>query len=547
MRMKKIFTLAMMLLCVGSMMANWQPSDTEAIRLDAEGTNGQVQMKTIRTDDGKIILSWLRGENINNVFSYQLHLQIFDAQGNALFGDEGVIVCDKRTRTWTTDYALALAPNGDILLAYTDIRNDPDEENAETYLYRYTQAGEPVWDADGILFPSGKIHENALSVEDIAPVMCVSGDNIYAAVNHTEYYMEEANENNWSPSPWFPNQPMPDSVLVNEGKWLIYNFNNDGTVANEAPKENLSKILVMQPSANGNIYLVYDNKDYGLSAEMLDANLTNAWNDSLVIEQRAITTGQFVATPITAVDEYGVLMLTYRVLSDFYGYQVINFLYPEGVYAEDPVTLAGNIDGDAGSAAMGVKEDRAMVAWEYAYSSSEYRMNVNVVDDNNFYCWEDDYMYGRTLETNSMWGYKPVAVIPVADGWVVLYGNCTSWNGANFMVVKISDEGETVWSKQICEDNFKSSGFSVVYDDKNAYIFYTQDPTYKDADGGMYVMCVDIAGEMDAIDKVDNSEEVISTEIYTIDGRRVNHLQDGVNIIRTTYKGGKVTTTKVIR
>ncbi|MBR5118079.1 MAG: hypothetical protein IK100_05475 [Muribaculaceae bacterium] len=545
--MKKIFTLAMMLLCVGSMMANWQPSDTEAIRLDAEGTNGQVQMKTIRTDDGKIILSWLRGENINNVFSYQLHLQIFDAQGNALFGDEGVIVCDKRTRTWTTDYALALAPNGDILLAYTDIRNDPDEENAETYLYRYTQAGEPVWDADGILFPSGKIHENALSVEDIAPVMCVSGDNIYAAVNHTEYYMEEANENNWSPSPWFPNQPMPDSVLVNEGKWLIYNFNNDGTVANEAPKENLSKILVMQPSANGNIYLVYDNKDYGLSAEMLDANLTNAWNDSLVIEQRAITTGQFVATPITAVDEYGVLMLTYRVLSDFYGYQVINFLYPEGVYAEDPVTLAGNIDGDAGSAAMGVKEDRAMVAWEYAYSSSEYRMNVNVVDDNNFYCWEDDYMYGRTLETNSMWGYKPVAVIPVADGWVVLYGNCTSWNGANFMVVKISDEGETVWSKQICEDNFKSSGFSVVYDDKNAYIFYTQDPTYKDADGGMYVMCVDIAGEMDAIDKVDNSEEVISTEIYTIDGRRVNHLQDGVNIIRTTYKGGKVTTTKVIR
>ena len=240
--MKKIFTLAMMLLCVGSMMANWQPSDTEAIRLDAEGTNGQVQMKTIRTDDGKIILSWLRGENINNVFSYQLHLQIFDAQGNALFGDEGVIVCDKRTRTWTTDYALALAPNGDILLAYTDIRNDPDEENAETYLYRYTQAGEPVWDADGILFPSGKIHENALSVEDIAPVMCVSGDNIYAAVNHTEYYMEEANENNWSPSPWFPNQPMPDSVLVNEGKWLIYNFNNDGTVANEAPKENLSKI-----------------------------------------------------------------------------------------------------------------------------------------------------------------------------------------------------------------------------------------------------------------------------------------------------------------
>lgn len=544
--MKKIFTLAMMLLCVGNMMAKWQPSDTEAIQLDAEGTNGQTQMKTIRTDDGKIILSWLRAERENNVFSYKLHLQIFDAQGNAMFGDEGIIVCDKRTRTWTTDYALTLAPNGDILFAYTDIRNDPTEENAETYLYRYTQEGEPVWGADGILFPSGQIHLNALSVEDIAPVMCVSGDNIFAAVNHTEYYMAKADESNWTPTPWNPN--MPDSVLVTEGKWLIYNFNDDGTIANETPKVNLSKMLVMEPSANGEIFLVYDNNDYGLSAELIDANLTNAWNEPLVIEQRAISTGQYVATPITAVDEYGVLMLTYRVLSDFYGYQVISFLYPQGVFADDPVTLAGNIDGDAGPAAMGVKEDRALVAWEYAYSSSENRMNVNCVDDNNFYYWENDYMYGRTLETNSMWGYKPVEVIPVNDGWVVLYGNCTSWNGANFMVVKLSDEGETVWSKQICEDNFKSSGFSVVYDDKNAYIFYTQDPTYKAAgDGGMFVMCVDIAGEMDAIDKIDSSDEVVSTEIFTIDGRSVSHVQDGVNIIRTTYKSGKTTTTKVIR
>jgi hypothetical protein len=546
MRMKKFFTLAMMLLCAGTMMANWEPSDTEATRLDAEGTNGQIQMKTIRTDDGKIILSWLRGERINNVFSYQLHLQIFDAQGNAMFDDEGIVVCDKRTRTWTTDYALTLAPNGDILLAYTDIRNDPTEERAETYLYRYTQQGEPVWPADGILFPAVQLHENALSVEDIAPVMCVSGDNIYAAVNHTEYFMEKANEDNWTPSPWNPN--MPDSVLVTESKWLIYNFNDDGTVANEAPKENNSKILVMQPSAEGKIYLVYESKALGLEAQLLDADLTNAWGEPIVIEQRAISTGQYVATPITAVDDYGVLMLTYRVLSDYYGYQVINFLYPQGVFAIDPVTLAGNIDGDAGPAAMGVKEDRALVAWEYAYSASEYRMNVNVVDDNNFYCWEDDYMYGRTLETTSSWGYKPVKVIPVDGGWVVLYGSCTSWNGANFMVVKISDEGETVWSKQICEDNFKSSGFSVVYDAKHAYIFYTQEPDYGKADdGGMFVMCVAINDSMDAINEINSSEEILSTEIYTIDGRRVNRMQEGVNIIRTTYKSGKVVTSKVIR
>ena len=145
--MKKLFTfVAMAVLAIGTVMANWQPSDMDATRLDKEGANGQVQMKTLRTDDGKIILSWLRSKRIDGVFAYQLHLQVFDANGNALFGDEGIIVSDKPTRSWTTDYALALAPNGDILLGYFDVRNDPDmQENNEVYLYRYTQQGEAVW------------------------------------------------------------------------------------------------------------------------------------------------------------------------------------------------------------------------------------------------------------------------------------------------------------------------------------------------------------------------------------------------------------------
>ena len=162
----------------GMMQAKWTPDDFASIRLDKEDAGGQVQMKTLRTDDGKIILTWLRGERTDGVFSYKLHLQIFDANGNAMFGDEGIIVCDKATRTWTTDYALALAPNGDILMAYTDIRNDPNEENAESYIYRYDQQGNPVWDADGILFPSGRLHESILSVEDVAPMICVSGNGM---------------------------------------------------------------------------------------------------------------------------------------------------------------------------------------------------------------------------------------------------------------------------------------------------------------------------------------------------------------------------------
>ena len=86
--MKKLFTfMVMAVFAMSTMMANWNPSDIDATKLDKEGANGQVQMKTLRTDDGKIILTWLRGERISNVFSYQLHLQLFDANGNAQFGE----------------------------------------------------------------------------------------------------------------------------------------------------------------------------------------------------------------------------------------------------------------------------------------------------------------------------------------------------------------------------------------------------------------------------------------------------------------------------
>ena len=553
--MKKLFTFVVMaVFAIGTMMANWQPSDTEATHLDKDGSNGQVQMKTMRTDDGKIILTWLRAENTDGVFSYKLHLQVFDADGNAMFGDEGIIVCDKPTRSWTTDYGLCLAENGDILLAYTDVRNDPDmQEMAETYFYRYNMQGNPVWDADGIMFSFPKLHENAFIVEDVAPVICASGPNIYVAVNHTEYFMEEANEDNWSPSPWFPNQTMPDSVQVNEALWVVMSLDADGAMICEAPQCIDSKIMTINPASAGRAFLVYDNPIYGLDAQLVGADVTNQWREALTIEERPLTSGMYMPTPLIELDGNGVLMISYRVLNDWYGYQCVNFLNEAGEYSPEAVSLTGHIEGDAGVAAMGVKDDRALVAWEWAYSSSEYHINANVVDDENNYFWTGDNTYGISLEMNDVWGFTPVKVIPVEDGWVILYGNSTSWNGANFMVVKIDDMGNTVWSKQICEDEFKSSGFSVTYDQNNAYIFYTQDSEYDDnwneipGSGGMFVMCVDISGKTTAINETQAPAQVVKTEIYTIDGRQVDQMEDGVNIIRSTDANGNVTTTKVLK
>ena len=538
--MKKIITLSCMaLLAFGTMMANWQPSDTESIRLDAEGTTGQAQMKTVRTTEGNIVLTWLRGERKADGFGYRLHLQVFDANGNAQFGDEGIVVADHITMSYTTDYALDLADNGDILIAYHDVRNDPaNQANAEVFVYRYTQQGVPVWDAEGVKLPTKKFAENPLEVSDIAPVMCVSGGNIYVAANHGEYYMAEANEDNWEPSPWFPNQEMPDSVLVNDTQWQLFCLNADGEAVNAEPVMMKTTILMLMAAPDGDAYMVYDNEDKGVDAMRINGELADVWAESSIIEMESISSGFYMPSPIVVPDGEGGLIISYRKLLSWSGYQVMNHLQPNGEVLREPVSCNNTTDGNAGEAVLGVKQNSVMVAWEYEYEAMT--MYVNQLSFDGDFMWPGEIAYGQSLDENEMWGFKPVKVIPQADGWVVLYGNVQSWNGANFMVVKIDDMGNIVWTKQILEENFKSNGLSVVYDEKNAYIFYTQEGN------GMYVMCVDIAGQGgSSVDEVQVAP-ITKTELFTIDGKRVNEMENGaIYIVRSTDANGNVTTMKV--
>ena len=121
--------------------------------------------------------------------------------------------------------------------------------------------------------------------------------------------MEEANEDNWSPSPWFPNQQMPDSVLVNKGAWqvMLLADNRDEV----EPISIDSKILTMNPAPDGNMYMVYDNELSGLDAQLINPELKNVWDNIVTVEERPLSTGMFMPTPLAQVNEDDKLMLSY--------------------------------------------------------------------------------------------------------------------------------------------------------------------------------------------------------------------------------------------
>ena len=105
--MKKLILLFLTsLFAVSSSFAAWHADDMARIRLDLEGSEWQHDMKSLRTDDGKTILTWVRGERIDGHYSGMLHLQIVDKDGNTQFGNEGIINPYRKTPNHTDNHPI---------------------------------------------------------------------------------------------------------------------------------------------------------------------------------------------------------------------------------------------------------------------------------------------------------------------------------------------------------------------------------------------------------------------------------------------------------
>lgn len=517
MNKKKIILAIVMAAMTLGAFAQWQPSDKDYIRLDKEGTYGQMLPKALRTADGKTVLTWLRQPDLDlndPAMGFYLHMQIFDAEGKALFGDEGILVSDKPTASYTTDYGLCLAPNGDILIAFPDTRNDPTRAKWEVYVYRYDLQGQPVWSADGV-----KVNAKVVHVEgsEGTPSICVSGDQIYLSLEHMESWQEDADE------------------VQGYTDYQVMRLNDDGSAAWADNFQQECIMMVMAAAPEGSMYLIYNNDTFGLEAQRLDKDGQRVWASPVTVESQPLTPGNYMPTPLCAVDEEGGVALAYRIITDWGGYEAYNRLSPDGKAFETGVPANGSTEGDAGADEIATRGQLAFVAWKLEMGGLMMYANLFKLDGN--YAWEGPKSEGIAIDAFSEWDFRPVKVIPQADGWVLLYGNATDWDTAKFIACKINDDGATVWSKQLAEGDFRSSGFAIANDDTYAYIFFTREEEYDESgtiipgSGGLFVMCVDIsdAGNPSAIQKVSVQNEVQSPR-YNLHGQRVNDSYKGLVI-----------------
>ncbi len=517
-------------MAASSASAQWKPDDKAFAVVGQDSIYGQVLQKVMRMTDGSIVTTWLNHPSDMSYsdpkFGYHLYMQIYDKAGYPLLGKNGKDIVAESTKSWVSDYGLQESPDGNILIAYSDTRNSADQSTNSNYIYCYNTQGEPVWDAAGKEIRT--VTADATHYTDnFAPTLYTSGSSIYGMISHNERYQVKADSTNWQPSEWYPDEEMPDSVTILEGNYQIMRYNADGSEAWQKP------VIINHDEAwayagpDGGLYVLYVNNGSGFDARLIDKDGNDVWAEPVNVESGCVSNGSFTNDPNVAPDGKGGLVLVYRKLLNFSSYYAANHLTPDGSVFADEFIPNGTMDGNAATLEMAVNGNRAMMAWNYEDVAGAMNLWVNQIDVNGDYTLEGDSLLGYSLDQNSMWGLNPVKVIAQDDGWVVLYGNCTSWNGATFYVAKLDFDGKMVWKRQIAEDDFKSSGFSVVNDDRNAYIFYTCDVEYDDnweevpGDGGMRVMCIDISGTTDGIYSPAATGSTAKA-VYTLSGTRTD-------------------------
>jgi hypothetical protein len=104
--------------------------------------------------------------------NYNVRLQRLDAQGNALWATNGILISDNPQMSWLTDWDMTADASNHAILTFQDIRNGG---NNNVVAYRISPSGTFVWGDDGIALSNS-------TAFNAAPKVCVTaaGNAVFA-------------------------------------------------------------------------------------------------------------------------------------------------------------------------------------------------------------------------------------------------------------------------------------------------------------------------------------------------------------------------------
>lgn len=166
--MKTFLTFAAGLILVPLFLAA-QWSTNPAVNNIINNMAGEQAIPKIATcPNGDSYIGFFSYENGN----YNVRMQRLDAQGNALWAANGILISNHPQMSWLTDWDMTADPDNHAILTFQDIRNGG---NNNVVAYRISPSGGFAWGADGIALSNS-------TAFDASPKVCVtaSGNAVFA-------------------------------------------------------------------------------------------------------------------------------------------------------------------------------------------------------------------------------------------------------------------------------------------------------------------------------------------------------------------------------
>ena len=499
MLMKKRFFMA--LACAAMMLsaaAQWPVDDNAMTVLEAEQNMDYYDPTMIRKADGSSLLSYkVLGKHINpetgqkesHMYVY-LYMQKLDKNGNKLLGDSGVAISYKPTQTASfSRIHMDTLANGNVVLHHEDIRPEdttyvsPTSGDYRSYIYCYTQDGQPVWPKDGIEMPFLPQDPDAQSRRVGAEQVTVSGNNVYFTA-----MMKEEMRNYITPDSFVVYYPTYFEIACLDTAGHILSYRIDSVPTYSAYNTSVAP--------NGNLYVVYTDFAGGYSAKCFNAQCENIWGEPVVVESDNVTSKSSMGSIVSVAPKEMVLMNDSSVAIVYHTYPTLarsilfyNRLYKDGSTFAEHIRLSDTIGlHDAHECLF---EGDTLTVFE---ARSRLTRNEEYLYYNRVLLSDGSYVLGtplgKILDLNVGVLSKIIGVAKAEDMIQLLLCNDDPHSGVSYNnAYTYTPDGTLIQGKQILGGYTDINDRTCIFDGHYAYLFLSLDDNGK---GGIWLSRVDV-------------------------------------------------------
>lgn len=507
--MKKFLTLTLALFGLAAT-ASAQWSSEGPIYISPMGHSGDDMVKADQAENGDFYVSWIEtqgGYNLN------VRMQRLDKDGNALWDKGGIGITNQITMSWCGDYDCKATPDGGAVVVWGDSRKDPEvRQSCIPYAYKVDKDGNQLWGLNGLELPcdgTGMTYSIFPIGEDV-----IVGYHSYA-----------------------------DGDAGSDMKYKVCKISGDGVIL--WTKDIAGTWGHFVPTSDG-YWLIYMTSK--LVAQRFDSDGKPMFEDPITIQSTGAPDRGYVNVKADGNDGFFV---AYRRLLEHTGLACIQHVEADGskTMGLRAVDLYGtNEDGQHSSTiALGFKPDKQEVlcAWEMTVSGSELRTN-KLSFDGEYLLPEET---GRRIAFSKTagkadWGFTACEVVPLEDGWMLLYGETNAWADVDLVAAKLDNDGNVVFKNVLMPSQDIMRTQSIVNDnDRRINFFWNINNTNKNSLNSASVRAISISydGKMEGATGIQEvaDKKVSAPEYYRLDGTKIDK-PSGVCIVRDSRGNRKI-------